>query len=63
LYATLNEHPANFKQQDIQCKISNWQPHITAHLQGTQNPTHKPNLAKELQSPTHGIHPLVRHIN
>ena len=48
-----NEIPFSFKQQDIQGGVSNSPPHIAAHLQGTKNPHHKANLAKELQYPTH----------
>ena len=45
----LNEILLPFKWQDIQCKVPNCPTHIAAHLQGTQNLTHKANLAKELQ--------------
>ena len=48
--------------QDIQAENPNHPPHIAAHLQGTQNPPHKANLAKELQLPTHGKQSAVRHI-
>jgi hypothetical protein len=48
--------PFTFKRQDIQGEAPNCPLHIAAHLQGTQNPTHRANLAKELQSPTHGKH-------
>jgi hypothetical protein len=41
--------------RDIQGDVSNHQPHIAAHLQGTQIHCTKANLAKEQQSPTHGI--------
>ena len=42
------------KLPSIRRTNSNSQPHIAAHLQGAQKPTHKANLAKELQLPTHG---------
>jgi hypothetical protein len=46
--------PFTSKSQDIQGENPNCPPHIAATLQGTQNPPHKANLAKELQLPTHG---------
>jgi len=42
------------KPFDFRFKVSNSQPCIAAHLQGTQSHATKANLAKELQSPTHG---------
>ncbi|MEQ1553965.1 MAG: hypothetical protein ABL929_07300 [Ferruginibacter sp.] len=42
------------KTLNIRFKNSNSQPYITAHLQGTQTQRTEPNLAKELQLPTHG---------
>jgi hypothetical protein len=41
------------KTLNFRGEIPNSQPCIAAHLQGAQNPAHKANLAKELQSPTH----------
>jgi hypothetical protein len=38
--------------QDIQFRMSYGPPHIAAHLQSTQNPQHKANLAKVLQLPS-----------
>jgi hypothetical protein len=38
--------PFTFKWQDIQCEVSNYPPHITAHLQGTQNQPHKSQPCK-----------------
>ena len=43
-----------YKRQDIQGENPNHPPHIVAHLQGKQNPSHKANLAKELQMQTQG---------
>jgi hypothetical protein len=42
------------KALNFRGKVPNSQRRIAAHLQGAQNPTRKANLAKELQSPTHG---------
>jgi hypothetical protein len=48
------------KLSNINFKDSNRQFCIAAHFQGAQNPTHKANLAKELQSPTHGKYLLIQ---
>ena len=42
------------KALNFRDKVPNSLLRIAAHLQGAQNPTHKANLAKELQLPTHG---------
>jgi len=47
----------------IRSPNSNSQPFIAAHLQGTQKPHHKTNLAKELQLPTHSNRPYSLKIN
>lgn len=47
LSATPTERPYNNQLTD---KNLDNPPHIAAHLQAAQNPTHRPELAKELQS-------------
>lgn len=42
------------KPFDFRFIVSNSQPCIAAHLQGTQAQRTEPNLAKELQLSTHG---------
>jgi hypothetical protein len=51
-----NRRIMQIKFLNIRHQNSNDQPCIAAHLQGAQKPTHKANLAKELQLPTHGKH-------
>ncbi|MBS1572097.1 MAG: hypothetical protein JST62_06875, partial [Bacteroidetes bacterium] len=50
------------KALNFRGKVPNSQRRIAAHLQGAQNPAHKANLAKELQSPTHSNQLLIQTI-
>jgi hypothetical protein len=49
-----NGHFMLIKTSNFRGEVTNSQPCIAAHLQGTQSQRFKPNLAKELQLPTHG---------
>jgi hypothetical protein len=53
-YINNGRHIMQTKALNFSGSFSNDQPCIAAHLQGAQNPTHKANLAKELQLHTHG---------